>query len=363
VDVNLCRECGAPEHITAQHLWLDNGDIIVKNKPENRIVFIETENLSPLFENMARIIGAPIEHLVISASRRAYRSYFLAFVTDDLKKKILNKEVHYHVISDIFRDMGGLMGQGLYEDIDTRYEQDADDYDIDLIKEPYCLLLNVAGQAAAIEALTDHDQGVSYEEVAPNEYRSKVFPSPHAKGLKERLKFADYQHQPGDIELERCTTCGGPKALSAYQWLINRGIIVNRFTKRRMAFFGPQMLDPVFDELEAELGETIPGIAVEAQRLFTRSGFYSLDDVGGEGDFRTQLALRGMGNLKEIDLTRKGVHMSIDNAVLPLLVVGMMQGVFEMAFDIESNVDWELSDLGKLHVEITPQGVREKVRL
>lgn len=109
----------APEHITGQHLWLDNGDIIVKNKPENRIVFIESENLAPLFENMARIIGAPIEHLVISASRRAYRSYFLAFVTDDLKKKILSKEVHYHVISDLFRDMGGLMGQRLYR-ISTR---------------------------------------------------------------------------------------------------------------------------------------------------------------------------------------------------------------------------------------------------
>lgn len=199
--------------------------------------------------------------------------------------------------------------------------------------------------------------------MAPNKYRSKVFPSPHHEGLRERLKFVDYRHQPGDIELERCTACGGPKALSYYQWLINRGIIVNKFTKRRMAFFGPQMLDPVFEELEAELGEAIPGIAVEAQRLFTRTGFYSLDDVSGEGDFRTQLALRGLGNLKEIDLRRKGVRMSIDNAVLPLLVVGMMQDIFEMAFDVESSVEWELSDLGRLHVEISPQSAREKVRL
>jgi len=363
MDVNLCPECGAPEHITAQHLWLDNGDIIVKNKPENRIVFIESENFEPLFQNMARIIGAPIEHLVVSASRRAYRSYFLAFVTDEIKKKIQNKEVHYTLISDVFRDMGGLMGQGLYEDIDSRYEQDAEDYDIDLIKEPYYLLFNVGGQAAAIEALTDRDQDVTYEEVAPDEYRSKVFPAPHAEGLKERLQFVDYRHQPGDVELERCTACGGPKALSSYQWLPNRGVIFNRFTRRRMAFLGPQMLDPVFDELEAELGETIPSVAIEAQRLFTRSGFYSLDEVSGEGDFRTQLALRGLGNLKEIDLTRKGVRMTIDNAVLPLLVVGMMQGVFEMAVNVESSVDWELSDAGRLQVEISPQDAHEKVKV
>jgi hypothetical protein len=39
---------------------------------------------------------------------------------------------------------------------------------------------------------------------------------------------------------------------------------------------------------------------------------------------------------------------------LPLVIVGIMQGVFETAFDLDSNVDWEYSSDGKLEVEITP---------
>jgi hypothetical protein len=37
-----------------------------------------------------------------------------------------------------------------------------------------------------------------------------------------------------------------------------------------------------------------------------------------------------------------------------LLVVGLVQGIFEMAFDVNSYVEWELSEEGDLTVEVTP---------
>jgi hypothetical protein len=354
VEINPCPECGAPEYITAQHSWLNNGDIIISSKPENRIVFVESENLDPLFRGMEQIIGTTIEHIVVSAARRAYRSYFLAFIPDDLKKKILSKEVNYNVMTRAFDQVSLLMGQGKYTEAEIRYEQDENDYDLDIVKNPYYLLFNVAAHAAVIDALTDRDQGLVYEELSPGEYKSKVFPSPHPEGLTERLKFDNYRHRDGDIELEKCTACGGPKALSGYEWIVNEGIIISRFTKRRMAFLGPQMLDPIFDELEAELGDTIPGIVVESQRRFTRSGFYTMDDITNEGDFRTQLALRGLGNLKQLEMKRKGMHMRLENSVLPLLIVGQAQGFFEMGFGVDSTADWELSEEGDLEVEVKP---------
>ena len=176
--VQLCAECGAPEYITAQHQWLNNGDIIIRGKPQNRIVFIESENLDPLFRGIGNIIGVPIEHLVTAAARRAYRSYFLAFIPEDLKKKILSKEIDYNVVTRFFDDVSILMGQGKYEEIEIRYEQDDDDCDVDIVKELYYLLFNLAAHAAIIEALTDRTQDVTYEEIAPNEYRDKVFRPP-----------------------------------------------------------------------------------------------------------------------------------------------------------------------------------------
>src|SRR4030042_4224783 len=119
-----------------------------------------------------------------------------------------------------------------------------------------------------------------------------------------------------------------------------------------MAMLGPGMMDLLFAELERELGDTIPEVAVEAQRRFTKTGFYSIEQVSDEGDFRTQLALRGLGNLREIKMGPPGLFMRIDNVVGHLLTVGMVQGLFEMAFDVDSSVEWALSEDGNREGEI-----------
>jgi len=354
MDLKSCPECGTPEIITGEHLWLNNGDIVQSRAQTSRIVFVETENLDPLFRGIAQIIGAEIEHMVITAGRRACRIYLEAFVPADVREKIQNKELDYKPIVDMFADMGRSYGYGSYSLVDIRYERDDDDYNILRISEPFSLPLAVAAHVGAVELLTGVDYGYRYEEVSPNVYRITTFPSPHPPQLRERMFSLPYQHREGDIELERCATCGGPKALAGYQWYPDRGVIFNNATGRRMGIMGNAELDPIFQELEAELGDTVPRAVVEAQRRFTKSGFYTMDDITNEGDFRTQLALRGMGNLKQLEMKRKGMNMLLENVALPLIIVGQAQGFFEMGFGMDTTVDWELSEDGDLQVEVKP---------
>ena len=44
----------------------------------------------------------------------------------------------------------------------------------------------------------------------------------------------------------------------------------------------------------------------------------------------------------------------MENAALPLLTVGLTQGTFEKAFDVNSEVEWELSEDGDLNIEVSP---------
>ena len=44
-----CSECGAPKYFTQEHLWLNNGDIVQKRDQRHRLIFLESENLDPLF--------------------------------------------------------------------------------------------------------------------------------------------------------------------------------------------------------------------------------------------------------------------------------------------------------------------------
>lgn len=353
--IEKCPECGVPVLITNEHSWLNNGDIVQSRNQSSRMAFIETENLDPLFKGIEQIIGVPIEHMVITAGRRAYRGYLGSFVPKKARERIRKKELDYETFDAAFRDIGRLNGVGSYDLVERRYEQDEHDFDTVTISEPYSVPLTVSAHVGAIELLTGLDQGYTYEEKSPAFYSLTTFPSPHPKEMKKRLWFHPYKHMDGDIELEKCATCGGPAALSGYQWYPKRGIIANKTTKRRMAIQGDVLLDPVLSELEAELGDAVPRAVVEAQRRFTKSGFYTIEDITDEGDFRTQLALRGLGNLKELSMERKGMHLRMKNAALPLVIVGLAQGFFEMGFDIDStDVNWELSEEGNLEAEVKP---------
>jgi hypothetical protein len=356
VEIKTCSECGVPEIITGEHHWLNNGDIVQGRAQNSRMAFIETENLDPLFKGMEQIIGMPIEHLVITTGRRVYKGYLAAFVPEKIRERIHNQEMDYEPFDAAFRDLGRLNGVGDYQFVDRRYELDEHDYDTVSISEPYSIPLTVSAHVGAIELLTGFNQGYKYEEVTPDFINITSFPSPHPEELEKRLWFKTFEHRDGDLELEKCPTCGGPWALSGYQWFPRRGIIVSRTTGRRMAIQSDALLDPIFDELAAELGDEIPRAVVEAQRRFVKSGFYTLEDITDEGDFRSQLALRGLGNLKELTMKRKGMHMHMENIVLPLIIIGLAQGFFEMGFGIDSSdVDWQVSQDGSLEAEVKPR--------
>lgn len=86
-----------------------------------------------------------------------------------------------------------------------------------------------------------------------------------------------------------------------------------------------------------------------------------MEDVGNEENLRKQLALRGLGELKEMKIGQRGFRLSLDNAGLPLIIVGLIQGLFETTFGTESYAEWELSSAGDLAVEVTPRSAQETV--
>jgi hypothetical protein len=354
MELEVCPECGVPNLLTGENLWLDNGDIVQKRVESNRMIFNETENLDPVFHSIEEIIGVSIEGVVITAMRRAVRIFLGSFIADDVLKLIRERQIEYRPVADTFIDLAAFFGYGRYELVEERVNLDENDLFAYKIHDPFCLLAAVATMVATVEVLSGMEQGYSYEQTAPNVYEIRVSPSPHPQGLKKRMHAQTYQHQEGDLLLKMCGTCGGPEALSEFKWDEEKGIIRNKMTKRRMAFFGDLELDPVFKELEEELGDTIPQAVVEAQRRFTKSGFYTAADLTDADGFRKQLALRGLGNIKELEMKRRGMRMRVENVALPLLVIGQAQGFYEMGFGTDTTVDWELKEDKSLSVEVKP---------
>jgi hypothetical protein len=361
MDVNVCPECKVPEPFNQGQMWLNNGDIVQRVNPEARLGFIECENLDPLFANIGDIIGMSVENMVVNITARGTEKFMRGLIPESIKEMIQAKQMDPNVFIDNIITYCHVIGLGKYDYVDSRYERDEEDYSITRIDAPFSVPEAAGGVAGVVSATVGGEHAVTYKMISPGLYEFTTSWTEFPEELKEKLHTSPYIHRDGDIELERCATCGLPKVLSEFKWYLDRGLIVNKHTRRRMAILGPELLDVLFTALENELGETIPNVVVEAQRRFVKTGFFTIGEMGNEGDFRAQLALRGMGNLQQMKMGSQGMRMRVDNAAGHLLMVGMAQALFEIAFDIDSNVEWELSAEGDLEVEIRPQGVMETV--
>ena len=352
-EVDICPECGVPAYITNEHLWLESGNIVQKRMQANRMVFIESENLDPLFRGIGEIIDMPIEDAVITTKRRATKGYLSHVMSDDVKILLKNQEISWVPVHDGLMRIARVMGFGRYEVQRYRYERGESDYITETISEPYSVPLACGDMIGVFEVLFGCELGGSYRKLSPDVYEMIGYVSNHPPELKSKLHFKRYEQGKGNIELVRCASCGGPLSLNDYRWFLNRGVIANASSDTRMVMTGTE-LDVIFDELERELGDALPQAIVESQRRHIRIGYYDIKIMGRLG-LREQLALRGLGCLRELETSEKGLSMRLDNAVLYLIVVGIVQGLYEQAWDTDSRVEWELSEEGDLEVEVTPK--------
>ncbi|MDY6796738.1 MAG: hypothetical protein SWK76_15865 [Actinomycetota bacterium] len=223
------------------------------------------------------------------------------------------------------------------------------------MEKPFSVTLGLCDPVAAMETLIGEELSFEYKRVTDDLYDIRIFKSKHPEELKNRLIMKPYQYHEGDITFADCPACGVPEKLSSYHCNLYKVIIASSVTGRRMVFFAPTMLDSVFSKLERELGKTIPELVIEAQRNFTKAGLYSPNEINDVDKLRQQLALRGLGKLREFEMDGKGLRMRLDNAAAHLMIVGPVQDIYEMAFEAKSEVQWELSGEGDLRVEVKPR--------
>ena len=351
MNARLCLECGAPKRITKEHTWLNNGLIVEAKNPDRRMLFFESENLVELFRNIEQIVGHDIERIIIESQRRMTYDYVINLVPPLVRKIV--RLVGIKLLARNLIDLTRLMGYGDTTLDSVRFKKEADDHVAVIIRNPWFLQSFCGLLSGGMEAVTGLESDVSYEEVAPDTYRITTYISSHPKDLAERLWERKRVSKEGHLELVRCNACGGPKDLDQFVWNEAEGIIETRSNQRRMVLVGPGEFEPVFDDLENELGEHIPKVVIEAQRRLVTEGFYSREDVRQEKDLIRHFALRGMGNLREIRLEKNRLHARLENPCMHLVIVGLFQGFYELIFGHHGDIAWEIEPDGDLSIDVT----------
>jgi hypothetical protein len=339
--------------VSNQVIWRDNGTACQRRNPDHRSVFIESENIDGVFRGIEYIIGSPIDRIVVESRRRSAYDYL-----DHMISKRARKLVNKIGIRTIFRQVskiGRALGYGDVELMEVRRKHREDDYLIVRIKDPYSTPLFCGDVEAALEIFDGREVVITYEEVSPDVYDMTARFATHPPELEERLAWREYTYKDADVGFERCPRCGVPKALRQFEYDLDKGIIITMPGGRRMVGIGPAALEAVFEELERELGGTIPDVVIDAQRRFVAAGFYSRKEITAEVDYRKQLALRGLGYLREMEFDDEHLLVRLENACLHLMLVGLLQGFFELVNRRKSKVEWELTDDDVLTLEVTPK--------
>jgi hypothetical protein len=278
----------------------------------------------------------------------------MQFVTDEAKEMIRSRELELEPIIQAQLYNCRMMGFGRAAISDFRFEQEGKDFITILVEEPFSIPLWCGSLAGGCEAIVGGEWSVIHRELSPGLCEITACVADSTRDIDSKSGRREYDCLDENLDTERCATCGGPAVLSRFRWDLEKGVIGSAYTDRRMSINGETGLREVLKELEAELGEAIPQAVVEAQRRFVKSGFYSIEGLLNEGDFQTQFAYRGLGNLRDFKMGSTGLHLKLENATFHLIVAGLAQALFEMAFARDSLVEWELSEEGDLEVEVTP---------
>ncbi len=372
LQIERCEECGTPSLMGNELRWESGGVISLSQSPHNRMVIFESNIIDNVFRGIERILGRSIEPMVVESRRRETRRFIERSFPFEIRNTLLLGDASPSAKdSPLSRAMADFVVR-IREDLVERvtnvarvfgYGEVSVEWGADepypwrrlVMRYPYSVPLWKADILGTIEAFEGQDMWIEGEELEEDVYRLRVLPSEHPVELKSKLKRRKrYEFKEGDLEHERCPSCGVPRVVTQYLWDLEKGIITATDTGRRVAVFGPLALEAVFDDLAAEHGPELSRAVVEAHRRFIRERVDASLASKVNAMLKMHMARRGLGYLASLEGSRKKLEMKVRNACLELFMVGMSQPFFEIATGNENTfAEWEIDEEGDLSISIS----------
>src|SRR5450759_381476 len=346
--VKVCKTCGVPKRVGRGHLWNADGTMVQRQDRDHRMILFDSDGIDDLFKNIESLIGIPIENIVIESKARATEAYIAHLIKG--RKGALARMIRIERVITTIVEQGRLLGYG---DIRVTEFSWADAFMYCEITDPYSLPLFCGDLRGALQAIRKLEGQITYEEIGPNKYRIKDFQADDVTAFENRLLPASLPRKPGDITYHRCPGCKAPLEISGFAWDFDKGTITQKASGIRYAVFGSSGMQVVLDELEKELGDTVPATIVEAQRMHAAKTMNPRWKAVGQADIRNWLADQGLGNLLKLEQKDSGYDVLVQNPAIPLLLVGTMAALFEFITDKKAAVEWSVADDGDLSMSVT----------
>ncbi len=349
-----CGTCGVPVGISRTMTWTDEGLIRQRRDPAHRMIFFESENLDRLWETMCSELGVTREHLweiVIAAKSRATRAFLKRSLPWYLNT--VSRLVGYRAMIRTIELQGLAMGYGKIT-VGGQFPERGRPRRITVyIEDPYSVPLFCGDFKGAAEVLERRAAGITYQALDSRRHQIEVALGEEKLEEEEFRVDGEKMARSCGVAYMRCVECGAPMDLQEFEWDLETGIIREKETGRRLAFFGTPGLKAVFGELVHELGERVIDIIVDGERRNTLASMTHEEARGGPELLRKKAALRGLGYLEEFSLQDDTLRVSMCNPAVDPYLVGLALGVYELMTGKYGRATWSREE-DFLNIEIKP---------
>jgi len=343
--------------------WRGEGVITLRwFSPDFRFVVLYQELLNRIFDVLVEQFGQQaVEEIAWEAEKGSASEYVsMIFLSDRIWLKPLSFLIRYTRLLNILLEQNScLLGYGAVQVIDAKVPN-ARIY----VRNPYRLSLFRADADGVYEVARERRMRIRIDDLATGENLYYfVGTTPDARRI-DRL-FHTYRIKPKPIrgvakplDVPRCPRCGIPRPMSYYLWDERLGIIISSLSGRRIILWPDYAMEKMLTAFEDELGEEARAIMFDITREFwidmIRSSGVGLSPQEQVAflEATTQeryeilldrLAYQGYGRCTKVEIEESPYRVKIEliNPSTPMIISGVLAGIFEALEDRPVTVDME----------------------
>ncbi|MEW6554619.1 MAG: hypothetical protein AB1384_10070 [Actinomycetota bacterium] len=350
-----CGECGVPLGIARSLSWNTNGTITQQNDPMHRLIFFECDNLDRLWSRLSEQLGVTTEHIwevVIDSKSRATRAFLHRTLPWGIN--LLAHFIGYRSMIKTIESQGLVMGYGKIT-VGGQYPRRGRPERVTVyIEDPYSLPFFCGDFKGAAEVLEKRPASTTMQALDSRRHQIDVTVR-HEHLTEESFHIKEEAAgKDGDMSFKRCSACGTPLEIKEFAWDLERGIIKDGRSGRRLAFFGTSGMRAVFAELAHELGERVSDAIIEVERENGLAALSAEEARSGYEGLRFLAAIRGLGLITSLEVSEENLQLRMSNPSVPEYIVGLALAVFELVTGKRGHHAWSIEPDGDLVAEITP---------
>lgn len=346
--VSVCRACGVPLPVSANHRWEEQGRILSRDGAQ-RLVIVEHKIINCVVTKVEKAVGGAIDRALTYAKAFDACQYVRSLMVGR-KKYLVGYPLAKRPLYELLCDQARILGLA---DASLRRYSRGKELAISCTHcyNRYFFAGDILGAFYAVE---EREAEISIEESGGQiHFTARATGNERCEEI-ERYSFSWEVPLPGYISYKRCDRCHTPFPVSFFSWDIGAGLMVDTFNGEPVALIDVAGINAAYTEARAGFGSWVDDFLASETKELVDTLLPALEWKRRRPEERVRdlffLAYRGMGNPVFTEPTADGLRARVENPFNYPIVAGIATSFLARGKAV--SFDWERTMPGRLEINL-----------